>query len=125
MQSIYSHGKLRLRKASKFQPTYTFDVWEAMQMLVQSKMIENASELFQDTLKHPIFTSLYEFRPKATSQEEHGSARVPDIPEADRERIYKGTAIDVWATEQAWQMLRRQTHRQIERVGYPYQPYTA
>jgi hypothetical protein len=84
LQSIFSHGKLKLQKASMLQPTKAFDVWKAMQMLlIQSRMIENASELYQNVLEHPIFTSLYEFRLKSGSQGEHPLACVPNIPEVD------------------------------------------
>ena len=122
LQSIYSHGKLKFRKASMFQPTKAFDVWEAMRMLlIQSNMIEGASELYQNVFKHPMFTSLCKFRPKSGSQEKHATASVPNIPDADRERYDNRTAIDAWAREQALQMFRQDNQGQMERVGRPCQ----
>ena len=116
LQSIYSHGKLE----PMLRQTERFDVWEGMQMLlIRSEIIGNASELYPYVLTHPDFTRLYEFRPKPGLANQQSSARVAGILETNRERYDEEMTIDERATEGTWQMFRRQSHRQREKVGHP------
>jgi hypothetical protein len=120
LQAIYSHGKLKLRKDSVFQPTKAFGIWEAVQtLLIQSTLIENASESYINVLSHPGFKSLYEFRPNSDSQEENPATHAADNPEAHRERFHEEMTTDAWKTEQGWQIFHRLNHGHMERVSCP------
>lgn len=118
LQRIHSQGNLKLRKDSLFQPTGSFDVWEAMHtLLIQSTRIQEALDLYQTLFNHETFTSLYEFRLTAGSQDEDHQTRGFDVPEADIEHSYKKMRIEAWSEHQALELFHRSNQEQMERVG--------
>lgn len=118
LQAVYSHGKLKLQHDFVLESVNTFAIWEAVQaLLIESTLIENASESYINVFSHPDFQSLYAIRRSLDSQKDNPATHAAKNLEAHPEQFCKETKVETWGKPQEWRIFHRLNHGQIRRVS--------